>query len=449
MLMNFLVFLAPALSFIELNLVGRLFLPEIIVLGLVPFVLYRSSKHLLHKPIVRFIMLAALWLLGQMLTDLYRDTSFDDMLRGWSKILFFIVNFITMYTLISRNRTRAIYVTAGLAFGMIATYFLVPNQYAAEYPWKFGYGYAITIAIITSLTWAYTKEHISLHVVSSSLFALSAINFLKDFRSLAGICFISGILMLTMNYTRKSPKLAVATAIKIGVSGLAAVWISLSIYAYAASSGVLGEQAKIKYEFQSAGIEGLGPFGILLAGRAEMLVSTRAVLDSPILGHGSWARDQHYVNLMQTIQEASGMSVTPPEYLEDLIPTHSYLFGAWVEAGILGGVFFLWLLAALAFALAKTIRTHPIYAPLLTFICLGGIWDVLFSPLGAQARFASAFLLAAVFASIRYTLDRTHRQHWVDTDVLIDRSNTFLARAKNKIRYEDSSRHDVRDLARK
>ncbi len=73
------------------------------------------------------------------------------------------------------------------------------------------------------------------------------------------------------------------------------------VYAYLASSGQLGDKAQDKYEAQTR-----GKFGILAGGRPEVLVSWRAVLDSPILGHGSWAEDSKYSEMLKDLQLEAG-----------------------------------------------------------------------------------------------------------------------------------------------
>ena len=81
----------------------------------------------------------------------------------------------------------------------------------------------------------------------------------------------------------------------------------------------------------------------MLGGRPEILVSSRAVLDSPILGHGSWAKDFKYNEMLNDLLIEQGKR---ENYLQDLdpdwrglIPVHSHLMGAWVWAGILGAIF--------------------------------------------------------------------------------------------------------------
>ena len=53
---------------------------------------------------------------------------------------------------------------------------------------------------------------------------------------------------------------------------------TLQLYDVAASEGWLGADAQAKYLQQS------GALGVLVGGRSEVLVSSQAVIDSPILG---------------------------------------------------------------------------------------------------------------------------------------------------------------------
>ena len=81
-----------------------------------------------------------------------------------------------------------------------------------------------------------------------------------------------------------------------------------------------------------------GDYGVLVGGRPETLVAIQAIMDSPILGHGSFAEGDKYVWLKQKIQYEHGYSDTdiPEEGEYNTIPTHSHLTLAWVEGGLLG-----------------------------------------------------------------------------------------------------------------
>ena len=118
-------------------------------------------------------------------------------------------------------------------------------------------------------------------------------------------------------------------------------------------------------------------------------MSTRAIADSPIIGHGSWAKDVYYVAILRDILESNGFKATG-ESDEDLIPSHSHLLGAWVELGLLGGLFWIIVLIIATLAFYSCIRKPRIPATLVGFVLVSLIWDVLFSPFANSQRFMKA-----------------------------------------------------------
>jgi hypothetical protein len=169
----------------------------------------------------------------------------------------------------------------------------------------------------------------------------------------------------------------------------------LGLYSAAASQGLLGPDAKSKYILQA------GAFGTLLGGRPEALVSTQAILDSPILGHGSWAKDPTYARLLAERQKALGYQPTAEYVGTDLIPAHSYLLGAWVWAGFLGAVFWLAVAANAVWLLANLYSLRLEVAPLLVFAALLLLWDIAFSPYGLNGRITAPYELALCLFGLR------------------------------------------------
>ncbi len=212
-------------------------------------------------------------------------------------------------------------------------------------------------------------------------------------RNLFGLSALAALLQALATTRRRA--LSPLNLAALGIVGLVAAQGLVSAYGYAASSGLMGLDAKDKYELQSS-----GSLGILLGGRAESLVSTQAIIDSPIIGHGSWARDIHYVELWVTRLEQAGYEIQGDPFESNLIPTHSHLFGAWVEAGVLGGIFWLWALWTTVRGLyAAIVRPTP-FSGFIVFICLSLIWDILFSPFGLDRRVTTAAWLVLVMVTI-------------------------------------------------
>src|SRR4029077_2045909 len=141
--------------------------------------------------------------------------------------------------------------------------------------------------------------------------------------------------------------------------------------------------------------QGAGEGGMLLGGRREILASEQAIVDSPILGHGSWARDPKYAAILEERSDELGYKrFQGGGRKDDLIPTHSYLFGSWVDAGIAGGIFWVFILVFTIRGMLGASGTEPLL-PILAFSALMLAWDILFSPLGTPTRFVAPFFMAA------------------------------------------------------
>ena len=75
---------------------GRIFVPEIILIGLLPFLLLARGRTLAATLPAMFLALVALWLASQSVTDLVRETEFRDYVRGWTRIVFLGLNFCAL-----------------------------------------------------------------------------------------------------------------------------------------------------------------------------------------------------------------------------------------------------------------------------------------------------------------------------------------------------------------
>jgi len=395
-------FLIPALAFLHVQLGGVLYATDVCLMAAFPFVVYRHRRWLQIKPVRRFLYLGLLWLAAQVLTDIIRHSPVEDYSRGWSKILLTLTHFTTIALLIRQSQRRLILYGVGLVLGGVLTFFIAPDRFAADYPWKFGLGLPITILVCLIAGMVPRRSQVA---AVTMLAAIGAINLFLGFRSLGGVCTAAAI----YSYFQLSPRLANGRPRKLQkvwtVAGLAAgVWGISAVYAHGAQSGWFGEIEREKYEFQSSGAG-----GVLLGGRSDLLASSVAIFDSPLLGHGSWAKDPMYnVILFESMAEL-GYESMGGETEDGLIPSHSYLFGAWVESGIVGAMFWSWVLWLTASALIRASGREPLF-PLFAFIGILLIWNVLFSPYGAAERFTATYFVYAIilFALHSQAQKRTH-----------------------------------------
>jgi hypothetical protein len=339
------------------------------------------------------------------MSDLIKGTSFDDIVRGWSKITFFGITFAYLYLTTKGKLSRIAYFLLGLNAGALVKLLTAPDEFYLAEPWKFGYGSPITVLLLVCISTPFFRRFATPWGQIAVTIFIAAFNLVENSRSVFAILLavacvlVIGELLNQLLRGRPLPKwlfFFIMLGSVVVYEGVA------EIYGTAASSGVLGSEAQEKYEWQTE-----SGMGILLGGRAEALVSTQAIADSPIIGHGSWARDYGYVSLYIEALEKRGVAIIGDPYHSGLIPSHSFLFGSWVEAGILGGIFWIYILAACGRSLYSLFNIPYWSRPLVAFIAFSLMWDVLFSPFGAQQRFFVPAELCIVLWAIRNEFSNT------------------------------------------
>jgi hypothetical protein len=375
---DFWAVVVPLSIFIEIPLVGRLFFSEVIMLCLLPGLFTTRGSLLAERMPKRVLILGVIWLAFQIYADVVHATPFADWARGWSKIVFFLLNFAGIYLLLVGNARRLALFAWGLVFGGLLQYFFNPSIFAHDYPWKFGVGPSVTLGLVLLSQSPGTPRTTQILIV---LFAC-ALNLVLGFRSMAAFCFVTVVFTFGRGWLRKMRAPALVLAFAVSAYSLSA------LYGYLAEEGLLGHDAKEKYEAQSA-----GEFGLLLGGRVELFASTQAVIDSPIIGHGSWAKDFRYVELLNERLAEFGYEL-PIDPESELVPSHSYFMGAWVEAGLGGALFWLWIFFSVSATLVALLRAPSSISGLVVFLGIGLVWAILFSPFGAEARIQAAFVIA-------------------------------------------------------
>lgn len=405
-LLDWAVFFIPLVQLAEIRVVGRLFVSELILAALLPFLLARNGGLLRERLPRLFIWFGILWLFAQVGTDWARGAPFEDYSRGWAKITFTLVNFCALYLLLVGKSRRIVLFAAGWALGGVIAYFVNPGTYAAGSPWKFGYGVSITWLLVLGAVASAGRSRGGRRLFwpAALLFFAAALNIYLGFRSLGGVCVLAATYLMILGRSargvEKTGRSQLRHTIIVASASLAGVWLAFSSYQYAAGAGLLGEDARLHYERQSA-----GEYGLLVGGRGEILVSWRAILDSPIIGHGSWAKDCRYADLLSELKRKAG-------YFEGgerdtcLIPTHSYIFGAWVEAGIVGALFWVWVLSLPLRVLQRLYHAPDRLAPLVVFFAAGFVWDIFFSPYGAVNRIVGPFYSVVMISYLRPKMGR-------------------------------------------
>lgn len=396
LLLDILVFLLGLTTQFTVRIVGDLPVAELIVLILIlpMLVIFRSKAF--RRDLLWMYALMGLWLMNQVLTDIYRQTERVDWMRGNAAIVFLLADLAFVAMVIGDSPRRKLVMIAGVVIGSLLATRYAPSEFAMQYPWKFGYSMGANISVAALSCFFYNRRRYN--VVLLLLLGISALNLYFNFRSPVLMFLLTIVLAVPVIPERiglwqvlppqgTRMRLVVLAGIAILASAAAGGIVKL-----AASSGLLGEDAQLKNERQ-ARVKG----GLLLGGRPEIMVSTVAVMHSPILGYGSWARDFKYIELLLDTMQERGAQVEDVDALEGagdgLIPTHSHVMSAWVWAGIMGAVFWIYAFWILLKAVVQVAAYHPPYAPLAAFLMLGMIWDIWFSPFGSSRRVVESIII--------------------------------------------------------
>lgn len=384
-------------SLIVFRGVGVLYLLDLLILAatVIAVVAVARKPRSIARPARLLLALAAIWLLGAVVTDLVRGTPIGNLVRGWSRTGVFALTLFSLAAFSIRRPGRPMAFLGGLAAATCLQTWLFPGAFQSGQPWKFGYAAPLALlGVVAASLPVNGRPPSALRQVGFPL-VLAFANLALNFRSLFVILVAaSGVTALTHLAGRLFPGrrvvtpvtgAALVTALAIGAWGLG------EAYGRLAAMGALGDAARAKYAIQTR-----GDLGLLLGGRSESLASVQAIRDSPILGHGSWAENRRYADDLVLALRRRGREPEGGLMTSALIPSHSYIFGAWVEAGLAGAVFWATSWGLSLAALIRLVDLRSRWTPFLAFCGAQLLWSIPFSPFGADVRFTAAAQLAAV-----------------------------------------------------
>jgi hypothetical protein len=378
---------------LSINLVGSLPGDEIVVLLLLPFLLINHGKRAFRREYVWFYVLLGGWLFGTIVGDLYLGTSLASKLKGIARVVFLALDFATLAMLIDRKtRGFVVFFLADAVLLYLGALKFGGASFLTE--WKYGLAGTVTIPALLLSSYFFAKRRWGICVLIA--LGLAALNLHYAVRSQVGINLMAAVVVLPIAGVRKGQagrafggaeffKLLIVLALTGG-----AAYGANQVVKYAANHNYFDDQTQAKFESQSA-----GRLGVLVGGRPETLVAIRAILDSPIIGHGSFAVSQKYLQMMQDIQYEYGYSGSDETVDLDNpgIPTHSHLTQAWVESGILGGIFWIYVLVLVGRMFVQTVLQRNALMPLYSYVAVSFTWDVLFSPMGSTDRLVAALVV--------------------------------------------------------
>lgn len=170
--------------------------------------------------------------------------------------------------------------------------------------------------------------------------------------------------------------------------GLATVFGFKTFYQTAATSGWLGEASRKKYEIQTKGNKSIG--ALIMGGRGDSFIGLLAAVDRPLIGWGAWARDtggyrQEFLTKYGTEEDAAAvMKETSKREGVPLLPCHAHLTEFWCWFGIMGLIFWIYVI----FVSIRYLRQDCYAVPQWFMWLAGGVpglfWAIFFSPFSSR-----------------------------------------------------------------
>ncbi len=384
-----------------INIGGQLYISEIAFVIVCMF-LFAKGRVFLTANLKRILGLGVLWLFVQILTDLVQGTSVDDYLRGWASIGFLLLDIFTLFALVAGRATRIYFFLIGYAIGGLAHLLFQPSPFFVAEPWKFGFAEPVILLVLLAIVRSARSRFELMKFWILPLIFLGGLSLYLNSRTNAWLVFLTAGL-IAFRFSRFGRRLLLlrmrtGSIVVVGFFIIALTFGVLKLYQFTVSNGWLGEDAKAKYVLQYNPKFGL--IGILVGGRSQILGSMQAIVDSPWMGQGSWARDPKYRLYVYQLEELGYKLTGNIEnyiYKTDLIPSHGHFFQAWIWAGPIGAFFWLFVLLVVGRYALRSFRSPNAFFPLIMFLSASAVWDIFFSPFGAGMRISWALTLATIF----------------------------------------------------
>jgi hypothetical protein len=389
---SFIVFLIGVISSQKINLFGEVFIGEILCAAVLLFNIKAIRTPAGSKPLLGLLLV---WFIAQLAADIVNQTEFIKAVKGVLAPAFVAMIILGLTTVFYKRYHFLPHYLFGVFIGLWLSR-VIGSEYYAHNPWKWGLGSCVALCFFTWIEF-YCKRYKSAYLfVGAALFVVVCLA--NSSRSMAAFMLIASMVAILSSRITLLPIYRRLSASPSGTLQLFFIVLFVvfsidrsmaALFNFGPFLDLLPPLDAMKYNLQAE-----SKWGVILGGRTELLVSLEAFLDSPIFGHGSWAENSYYTYARLDMMDASGgmlmdLSVAESNIRSFLIPTHSYLMGAMVWGGFFAGLFWLkviWL------SLFGFLNRRVIVSPLLLYIVIGMIWNVLFSPFGADARWLTTIL---------------------------------------------------------
>lgn len=357
-----------ALRMLSIPLVGQMPVSELILLTLVAhtvlwLVLYHRMPAQFAQPRVLglLVLCQLIALSGYVVSDFWRGSYPVDMVRGWLRMIFLLIDIGALALLFGSSPITFILIQVGTCLSSFQFLFMRPLF--GDY-WKFAFGAPVTVMVLL-LAPRFLGYWFSILACSG----LGLLHIAMDFRSMAAICLLVAAMQLFFMMRPIVRKFFLSTISVVLLVSLP--WIAALMF-----GETVGRANRSNVE------------------RSAMLQAAwEAFVESPIIGHGSWfSRSTVMDNFLSirkqqsTIAGGGGMGFDHTAF--DGITIHSQILTALAEGGIFGGIFFMALTFLIIWSLwyCLVVTSWTWQTPIRLFVLTCSLFDVVMAPFSGTHR---------------------------------------------------------------
>lgn len=411
----------------QLQVLFSLSISEILILLMAPFLVFSEIPHMKRHGVMPFFWVTVLLFCGCVVSLVVNHAEFYQIIRGVSITGILICAVIVGHYMLRNNPEGLKWFFIGaLLSGFISIFAFQRSVEVAEgggadfesiMSVKLFWIRRLSLLILTPLLAFYLRMPLVYSIWAPLSLALFSILTSTSGRS-ASLAFLGAAAVVVIGgKKRKSMSRLGKHFTLLFCCAVVGIFLIKAVYQWAALNNYLGDEARTKYEQQTAG--GTGIVQLLIGGRADAFIGLLAVADSPIVGKGYWARDteryrerflekygtvedyEHYKNYMSYLLK-NGFT-----FDRGIIPCHSHITSFWLWYGLPGLLFWLYAIYVIFRFLRQDVAIIPQWYYWLAASVPGLMWHIFFSPFHDRVEFplmVVAMLLARAIRLGKYQI---------------------------------------------
>ncbi len=111
----------------QIRIVGFIGITEVVLFFLAPFVFIKNQKLLRRHGFMRVLVLAVLWVCSALITDWYRQNTFENLLKGVAVPYAVFAGIVCMHALLWDDLKRFKWAVVGMALSTVLSIYVFPT----------------------------------------------------------------------------------------------------------------------------------------------------------------------------------------------------------------------------------------------------------------------------------------------------------------------------------